>query len=321
MHTSSGKPADAAPTSSSFRRQGRPVLTVRLAAAALAVTGAAFVPIVSAGEVPSVIVLPGATSAEGVATGEGSTFYAGDFLTGDIYRGDLQSGHVELFIDAPIGRMAVGLKADIRRGLLFVAGGFTGQAYIYDLETGADVATFQLGVLVNDVVITHDAAWFTDSALPHLYRVPIAPGGSAQTVVVSGPAAQLAGFPNLNGIAATPDGRALIVSHSGLGTLFTIDPTTGASRHIDGVSLPTVDGILWHAGRLYAVQVSGQIVEIRLSPDLLAGAFETAITSPYFQSPTTVAAFGDRLVTVNAKYDTGFPPTADEYEVVVVRKQ
>jgi hypothetical protein len=266
------------------------------------------------------IVLPGATSAEGVATGEGSTFYAGDFLTGDIYRGDLQSGHVELFVDAPNGRMAVGLKADVRHGLLFVAGGFTGQAYVYDLETGADLATFQLGVLVNDVVVTRDAAWFTDSALPHLYRIPTAPGGSAQTVVVSGPAADLSGFPNLNGITATPNGRTLIVSHSALGAVFTVDSTTGASRPIAGVALPTVDGILFHAGRLYATQVFGQIAEISLSPDLSMGTFQTAFTSPDFQSPTTVAAFGDRLVTVNAKYDTGFPPTADEYEVVVVRR-
>lgn len=297
------------------------MLALCLAAAVLSLTGIAFAPSAAAGEFPSVIVLPGATSAEGVATGEGTTFYAGDFFTGDIYRGDLRSGHVELFIDAPNGRMAVGLKADIRRGLLFVAGGFTGQAYIYDLETGADLATFQLGVLVNDVTITRDAAWFTDSALPHLYRIPIAPGGSAQTIVVSGPAAQMYGFPNLNGIAATPDGRALIVSHSGLGALFTIDPTTGASRHITGISLPTVDGILLHAGRLYATQVLGQIAEIRLSPDLSTGTFETALTSPDFQSPTTVAAFGDRLVTVNGKFDTGIPPTADEYEVVIVRKQ
>lgn len=301
------------------RMPGR--FAARLVATALALMGAAQAPIVSAGEFPSVIVLPGATSAEGIATGKGSTFYAGDFLTGDIYRGDLQSGNVELFIDAPNGRMAVGLKADARRGLLFVAGGFTGQAYIYDLETGADLAVLQLGVLVNDVVVTRDAAWFTDSGLPHLYRIPTTPGGSAETVVVSGPAANLSGFPNLNGIAATPDGRTLIVSHSALGAIFTVDPTSGVSRAIAGVALPTVDGILYHADRLYATQIFlNQIVELSLSRDLTTATFETAFTSPSFQIPTTVAAFGDRLVAVNAKYDTGFPPTATTYEVVSVRR-
>jgi len=37
-----------------------------------------------------------------------------------------------------------------------------------------------------------------------------------------------------------------------------------------------------------------------------------------FQVPTTAARFGDRLAVVNAKFDTGFPPAADEYEVVLV---
>jgi hypothetical protein len=33
-----------------------------------------------------------------------------------------------------------------------------------------------------------------------------------------------------------------------------------------------------------------------------------------------VAIHGNRLVAVNAKFDTGFPPTADEYEVVIVNR-
>ena len=60
----------------------------------------------SAGVTSEVIVLPGAESTEGIATGAGSTFYAGELFTGDIYRGDLRSGDVDLFIDAPDGRAA-----------------------------------------------------------------------------------------------------------------------------------------------------------------------------------------------------------------------
>jgi hypothetical protein len=74
-----------------------------------------------------VIVLPGASSAEGIAAGRGTTFYAGDLFAGDIFRGSIRRGTAELFIDAPQGRMAVGMAADLRHGLLFVAGGFTGQ--------------------------------------------------------------------------------------------------------------------------------------------------------------------------------------------------
>jgi hypothetical protein len=43
------------------------------------------------------------------------------------------------------------------------------------------------------------------------------------------------------------------------------------------------------------------------------------ITSDSFQTPTTAVLFGKILAVVNAKSDTGFPPTADQYEVVLVR--
>jgi hypothetical protein len=42
------------------------------------------------------------------------------------------------------------------------------------------------------------------------------------------------------------------------------------------------------------------------------------LTSDQFQTPSTAARFGSRLAVVNAKFDTGFPPTADQYEVVLV---
>src|SRR3954469_10032672 len=280
---------------------------------------------VSAHERFGTIVLPAARSAESVAIGEGSTFYAGELFSGDIFKGDLRTGTVERFIHAPAGRLALGIKADVRHGLLFVAGGFTGQAYVYDLETGADLATFQLGAFINDVVLTEDAAWFTDSALPHLYRIPIHPGGSATTLVVTGPAADTSGTsgtPNLNGIAATPDGTTLIVSHSSLGALFTVNPRTGASAIIGGVPVPFVDGIVFSGGRLYAAQIFlNQIAEIDLSGDLSGGTVERLITSPLFESPTSVARRGDRLAVVNSKIDTGFPPTAATYEVIVVEDQ
>ncbi len=274
----------------------------------------------STGERPGIIVLPGATSAEGIAAGRGSTFYAGDLFNGDIFRGDIRSGAVELFIHPPARRMALGLKADLRHGLLFVAGGATGQAYVYDLDTGADLATFQLGAFINDVALTDDAAWFTDSVLPRLYRVPTHPGGSVRTLVVTGPAADVSGFPGLNGIAVTPAGTRLIVSHSSLGAIFTVNPRTGASAPIDGVVVPTVDGILFERGRLYAMQIFfNQIAEIQLSPDLSSGTVEAVITSPDFEVPTAVARFGDRLAVVNAKYDTGFPATAATYDIVIVK--
>ena len=46
--------------------------------------------------------------------------------------------------------------------MLFVAGGFSGQGYVYDALTGESVATYQFGTpdesIVNDVAITDPAA-------------------------------------------------------------------------------------------------------------------------------------------------------------------
>ena len=37
------------------------------------------------------------------------------------------------------------MDTDLEHGLLFVAGGPTGQAYVYDTRSGETVATYQLG--------------------------------------------------------------------------------------------------------------------------------------------------------------------------------
>jgi sugar lactone lactonase YvrE len=316
MHRTAKRGSPAAPV----RRVVLPLLLALVAAVAAPAAAA---------RPAEVIVLPGASSAEGIAAGRGATFYAGDLFAGDIFRVNVQRGTAELFIDAPAGRMAVGMAADLAHQLLFVAGGFTGQAYVYDLRSGATVATYQLGApassLINDVALTKDGAWFTDSFQAQLYFVPVSragvPGPTFRTLGLSGPAATLIGngAVNLNGIQATANGKTLIVAHSANAQLYTVDPATGASATIAGVSVPNVDGIVLEAGRLWAVQnFSNQVSRIRLRPDLTSGVVEKIITSDLFQVPTTAARFGSRLAVVNAKFDTGIPPTADQYEVVLV---
>ncbi len=279
---------------------------------------------VAAAPASDVIVLPGASSAEGVAVGRGATFYAGELFGGDIFRGDLQRGTVERLVDAPDGQMALGLKFDNASGLLFVSGGFTGQGFVYDADTGTAVATYQFGPpgqsIINDVVITQSGAWFTDSQQAQLYFVPIGPSGQPgqfSVLTVTGPAADTSGDFNINGITATPDGRTLIVGHSTTNALYTVDPNTGQSLTLASISGP--DGILYAAGRLWVAQpFLNQVSGLRLSPDLTTAVVDTVITSDLFQTPTTVAMHGSRIVVVNAKFDTGIPPTADQYEVVIV---
>ena len=272
-----------------------------------------------------VIVLPGATSAEGIASGAGSTFYAGDLFGGDIYRGDIRKGTAEKFIDNAPGRNALGLRVDLGDGLLFVAGGFTGQGYVYDLDTGATVASYQFAdpaaSVINDVAVTTEGAWFTNSFAAELYFVPVVDGvpGPFTTLTLSGPAADTSGGFNNNGIQATPDGSTLIVAHSTQGALNLVNPNTGASSTIAGVSLPSVDGFVLEGRTAYAVQNNlNQIAQVKLAGDLSSGTVTKVITSDFFGVPATVARFGDELAAVNAHFDTGFPPNSPTYEVVVV---
>lgn len=268
---------------------------------------------------PDSVPLPVDFAPEGIALGTGSTFYAGSLLSGDVYRGNLRSGAGGVFIDAPAGRVAVGLKADEPHHLLFVAGGATGAAYVYDLRSGAPVASYQFApsgaALLNDVVVTRAGAYFTDSFAPVLYKIPIGRDGNlgqGATIALSGPAAAIdPTTPNLNGIDATADGATLIVNHTALGRLFTVDPRTGASAAIDvdGLIPDTLDGLLLAGRDLWVVEnFANTVVRVTLSPDLSSGKITSAITSPLFRVPTTLAKHGVRLALVNARFDLGLPP-------------
>jgi sugar lactone lactonase YvrE len=142
--------------------------------------------------------------------------------------------------------------------------------------------------------------------------------GEFRTLPLHGPAADTGGEFNLNGIAATCDGDALIVAHAANGALYTVDPDSGDSAEVSGVSVPGVDGIVLDGQDLWAVQGSGQVTQVELSRDLASGEVEEVIADDRFQTPSTAIRHDDGLAVVNAKFDTGFPPTADTYEVVLV---
>ena len=113
--------------------------------------------------------------------GKGTTFFVGSIPTGAVYKGDLLTGQGSVLVPAQSGRRSIGLKYDDRTDLLYVAGGPTGSAFVYNASSGANVATIALtsstSTFVNDVAITQDAVFFTDSFRPVLYRVPLLPNG------------------------------------------------------------------------------------------------------------------------------------------------
>lgn len=308
----------------------------------LALTGALMMVIVSvvaaagmpAAQFPSIIPLPAGFQPEGIATGRGTSFYAGSLADGSVYGGDLRTGQGEIVVPPQAGRIAVGLKVDVRTNSLFVAGGLAGAAHVYDAETGDSLASYQLapvpfdGTFVNDVVVTRDAAYFTDSFRPYLYRLPLGPRGSlpdlsaVEPVMLGGEYDFVPGpfVFNANGIDATADGEWLLIVNSMLGTLYRVDPETGYATEIDlgGDTLPNGDGILLAGQTLYVVQNRlNQIAVVHLDDEFDSGMVEDTITNTAFRVPTTVASFGDALYAVNARFGT--PATPDtEYEAVRV---
>jgi sugar lactone lactonase YvrE len=298
----------------------RRLLRSAIVLASVALAGSAFP--ASAASFPDSISLPTGFQPEGIAIGEGTTFYVGSIPTGRIFRGDLATGDGDVFVepDPDDGRRAIGLATD-RWNRVWVSGGPTGQGYVYDGETGEEVAAYQFAdspTFINDVEVTRGAAWFTDSMNPFVYRVPIAPDGTVggqddvEAVEVTGDFEMQPGF-NLNGIEATPNGRTLIVVQSNTGKLFAVDPNTGESDEIDlgDGSVPAGDGLLLAGRRLYVVQNAfDQVAEVRLAPDFESGEIVRTLTDEELDVPTTADLFGSNLYVVNARFGTDEPEKA-----------
>jgi sugar lactone lactonase YvrE len=235
----------------------------------------------------------------------------------------------EILVPAQAGRAAIGLKYDERTGLLFVAGGDTGYAFIYNGETGANVTEIQLTTgdrFINDVVITQDAAYFTNSRQPVLYRVPLENNGELpatptfEEIPLSGDYVFTPGAFNANGIAATPNGDTLIIVNSVDGLLYNVDPETGEAILIDldEETVPNGDGILLQGKTLYVVQNRlNQIAVVELDSDFTEGTIVDTITHESFDIPTTIARFGASLYAVNARFGSP-PPVGTEDDVVRV---
>jgi sugar lactone lactonase YvrE len=201
-----------------------------------------FAPASVAGANPTVLPLPDNFRPEGIAT-IGSTAYVGSLVDGDIYGLDLRTGEGSVVSEGP-GTPSVGLHA--HDGLLWVAGGPTGTGRVVDPGSGEVRASYSLTsapTFINDVVVTDDAAWFTDSAKAQLYRVSLA-DGTVSTLPLSGDWVQGA-TTSANGIETTPDGSALLVINSFNGTLYRVDPATGTAAAVEGGSgLDNGDGLL-----------------------------------------------------------------------------
>lgn len=277
---------------------------------------------------PNSVALPAGFRPEGIAIGSAPTAYLGSQADGSIYRANLITGRGTLLSRGP-GTPAMGLAID-NRGRLFVAGGAAGNARVVDARTGVLLASYQLGTspgaLVNDVVLTPEGAWFTDSHAPVLYHVPFGGAGelpppeAVQRRPLLGEIRYVPDAFNANGIARTPDGKGLVLVQSVTGRLFRVVPDTGATRQIDlgGESLHDGDGLYLRGNTLFVVQNrTNAIAVVQLDRSSMTGTVLRHITDPRFDVPTTVAEFAGHLYLPNARFTTPATPTTT-YSVVAV---
>jgi hypothetical protein len=267
------------------------------------------------------IQLPNGFSPEGIAIDEGVA-YTGSLADGSILQIDLKTEEISEFVPDPgPNKRALGMHVD-RFDRLWVAGGganfFPGVAAgfrVYDTETGELVADVEVpGEFLNDVFVTDDAAWFTDSFAPQLFRVPI-----VQSQDVSA-----------NGIVATHGGKKLIV-----GQTFTADESGGAlyvidadaegvadARRIavDGGSLDAgTDGLVLIGRKLYVVNPDG-VVKIRLNRSMTTGTIvkELDVGAEW---ATTAAKFRSNLYVVDGNFGENFANIGNpeaEFKIVKV---
>lgn len=215
-------------------------------------------------------------------------------------------------------------------GHLYVAGGSVGDGRIVDAESGQVLADYKLPAssgFINDVVLTRDAAWFTDSFNPVLYKVPRHRDGSLPqqsevvTLPLTGDLHYGEGF-NVSGIAPTPQGDGLVVAQISTGKLFEVDVDSGATHEVNtgGEALTNPDGLLLIDHTLYiAENRKNEVATLRLDGSGRSAELVRRTTDSRFDIPTRIAVSGDRLYLPNARTTTEPTPTTSYTAVAIPR--
>ena len=202
-------------------------------------------------------------------------------------------------------------------------------ARVYNARTGELLSELPArerrpGTFINDVVVTKEAAFFTDSQRPVLYRVALSKNGApgaVPTIPLRGEYQHVAGQFNLNGIVATTNGKTLIAVQSSARKLFPINPYDRRGeddRHRQRTTSRTATASSCRGRRSTSSRTGQQDrgLPAGLRPD--EGQLVRAITDRDFDVPTTIDRAGERLYVVNARFGTTTPED-QSYHVVRVR--
>ncbi len=288
----------------------------RLAALpALALVAALALPATAASPFPATIDLPDGWRPEGITAGRGTTVFVGSLADGGIWKGDVRTGDGDVFVTGT-GDPGAGVDYEAGADRLWVAGGESPEVRVYDATSGELLRTYSFSDVgfLNDVVVTRDAAYITDSNIQQLVVIPLGPGGALPEdgflLPLSGDIVYDPAQFNANGIV---DARGwLILVQSFNGNLFRVDPQTGEAFGIDipSDSALSGDGLELHGSTLYVVRnFANTVSSLRLGPGLASATLTGSLSADdgfALDIPTTVARQAGRLWAVNARFTT--PP-------------
>jgi hypothetical protein len=271
---------------------------------------------------PARIDLPNGSFPEGIESGRGTSFFVGSMTDGTIWRGDFRTGSLSVLAPGEPGLASAGIAYEARHNRIWVAGVGPmlvgrGDVRVYDAASGALLETYQVpGVaLMNDVVVTREAVYVTDSGFPQLVVIPLGRHGSlpppsaATTLQLGGDFVQTPGL-NLNGIIA--NNGALLVDQSSTGRLFRVNPATGVADELDlgGASLGYTDGLELVGHKLYVVRpFDNRVTLLSLDASLTRGVVLGDLTDPSLDIPSTATVAAGRLWAVNLRFTTPPEPT------------
>ncbi|WP_309046902.1 SMP-30/gluconolactonase/LRE family protein [Serratia fonticola] len=279
---------------------------------------------------PTTLSLPTGQRPEGIAI-KGTQAFVTSYVDGTIFRFDLRTGQRTVLTKGS-GQGAIGILLD-NNGRLFIAGGMGGDLRVIDSNTGNVLKKYRLAkdlrkTAVNDLTILNGNLYVTDSFAPVIYKVPLPSDGQLpdqrDIKIIPLDGVKYAGEGdqgwNANGITPTPDGKALLLVQTNTGILYRVDPENGKSTPVDiqGADLSWSDGMRLEGQTLYVVRnTSNKLIVLHINQDGSKGKLLSETADPRFDTPTTLARFGERLYLTNARFYSKDPKNT-EYVITAI---
>jgi len=277
------------------------------------------------GPAPETVALPDGFRPEGIASGPGTTYYAGSMANGRIVTGDLLGGPQSVLLPPADGRAIRGLYYDDRSNLLWFVGNVSTVQWVWAINATTGALVFGQfapgGGFHNDLVVTDSYVYVTDSRVDRLVRVPLnpatgQPSGNISFLALGGAwPVSPAGTTNANGIRELPDG-SLVLNNSRVGGLWQVDAATGVARAIPvngGPGLIGGDGLEIDGTTLYDVRGSDQssvaVLLLSRSGGGWTAKWAGARSDETLDVPSTTTLAGGWLWVINARFGNPSPLT------------